>query len=312
MDLRQLRYFSVLAEEKHFGRAARRLALSQPPLSLAIRQLEDELGAKLLERDSRNVDLTPAGVALQREAGIILRRAAETQALVKSIAEGKTGQLRIGFGGSMLYRGLSEIVATFRTAAPSVEVKLRELNSVEQIEALQRDELDLAFVHGRAVPPGLEGFRYHAEPFAACLPVGHPAADGRVISLVRLRDEDFVLFARTASPDYYELIVAACLAAGFTPNVRHEVRHWLSVVAFVAKGLGVALVPQTLRSCNIDGTAFLPLSNQDVLSETWCIWKSADPQSAALGMMIATARDQSACLEDAPLATAAPPGRSRR
>lgn len=293
MDLRQLRYFAVLAEEKHFGRAARRLALSQPPLSLAIRQLEEELGARLLERDSRNVALTPAGVALQREAGIILRRAAETQALVKSIAEGKTGQLRIGFGGSMLYRGLAEIVSLFRATAPSVEVKLRELNSAEQIEALRRDELDLAFIHGRATPPGLDGFRYHAEPFVACLPEHHPAAGAAAIDLGSLSDDDFVLFARTASPDYYEMIVANCLAAGFSPVVRHEVRHWLSVVAFVARGLGVALVPRTLASSELSGATFVPLEKSDIVSATWCLWNRSEVPGSALASMINAARTQS-------------------
>ena len=118
MDLRKLRYFSVLAEEKHFGRAAQRLALSQPPLSLAIRQLEEEIGARLFDRTSRNVSLTAAGVALQREAQVLLRRTEETRALVKAVADGKEGRLRLGFVGSMLYRGLPRILETFQAASP--------------------------------------------------------------------------------------------------------------------------------------------------------------------------------------------------
>src|SRR5262245_8350449 len=117
MDLRQLRYFTVLAEETHFGRAARRLSISQPPLSQAIRQLEEELGAKLFNRTSRHVALTAAGTALQREARALLRRAEETRTLIKEIAAGKRGRMRVGFAGSMLYRGLAQILDGFRERA---------------------------------------------------------------------------------------------------------------------------------------------------------------------------------------------------
>lgn len=157
MDLRKLRYFSVLAEEKHFGRAAQRLSLSQPPLSLAIRQLEEEIGARLFERTSRNVSLTAAGVALQREAEVLLRRTEETRLLVKAIADGKEGRLRLGFGSSMLYRGFPRILDAFQAASPDIELSVQELNSTEQVEALQRDEIDLGFIHGREVPDHLDG-----------------------------------------------------------------------------------------------------------------------------------------------------------
>lgn len=296
MDLRKLRYFCVLAEEKHFGRAARRLALSQPPLSLAIRQLEQEIGARLFERNSRNVSLTAAGTALHREAVVLLRRSEETRGLVKAIADGQRGQLRLGFGGSMMYRGLPRIVAAFRAEAPSIELRLRELNSAEQIEALHRDEIDLAFVHGRGTAAGLDGFLYHAEPFVACVPLGHPCARARTLELLRLRDEDFVLFAQAVSPDYYQSIVATCLSAGFTPRVRHEVRHWTSVVSFVANGLGIALVPRSLKTSRMQGVAFVPIRKPGILSETWCMWKADNIQGAALNRLIGAARRQAAAM----------------
>jgi len=292
MDLRQLRYFSVLAEEKHFGRAAQRLSLSQPPLSLAIRQLEAELGASLFRRNSRNVELTSAGIALQREARVLLRRAEEARALVKAVAEGKGGQLKVGFGGSMLYRGLPQIVDAFKAAAPSTELRLLELNSAEQALAIGSEEIDFGFIHGRATPDGLSGFRYHAEPFVACLPQAHRHANARVLDLARLQAEEFVLFARSASPDYYQSIVSACVSAGFTPNVRHEVRHWMSVVSFVANGMGVALVPRTLRSSNVSGAVFVKIAGAGALSETWCVWKQDVEQRAGLHAMIDAARGQ--------------------
>ena len=299
MDLRQLRYFSVLAEEKHFGRAARRLSLSQPPLSLAIRQLENELGAKLFSRNSRNVELTSAGLALQREAQLLLRRTEETKALVRAVAEGKGGQLKVGFGSSMIYRGLPQIVGAFKAAAPSTELRLLELNSAEQAVAIRNDEIDFGFIHGRGTPEGLSGFRYHAEPFVACLPQTHRYANARAIDLARLHTEEFVLFARVASPDYYESIISACLRTGFTPNVRHEVRHWMSVVSFVASGMGVALVPRTLQSSNVSGAAFVRIARAGASSETWCVWKEDVEQRAGLDAMIAAARGQALAMAGA-------------
>jgi DNA-binding transcriptional LysR family regulator len=294
MDLRQLRYFAVLAEEKHFGRAARRLSLSQPPLSYAIRQLETELGTKLLERTSRHVALTPAGAALQREAQALLRRAEETRALVRDIASGRRGRLRVGFAGSMLYRGLPQMLAAFSKRAPGIDVILSELNSVEQTEALRHDEIDLGFIHGRGIPEGLDGFCFHSEPFVACLPIDHAAARMRALPLGRLRDEPFVLFSRKVSPDYHAAIVATCLSADFLPRIRHEVRHWLTVVSLVAQGGGVALVPRTLAKCGMAGVRFVPVRAATTRSETWCVWRVTAPQEPALEDMIRLARTHAA------------------
>lgn len=290
MDLRHLRYFAVLAEERHFGRAARRLSISQPPLSMAIRQLETELQARLFTRNSRNVELTRAGVALRREAQLLLRRLEETEVLVKAIAEGKRGQLKVGFGSSMLYRGLPQIVAEFRAGAPSTELRLNELNSVEQIASLRSGDIDFGFILGRGVPEGLSGFRYHSEPFVACLPESHGLAKERVLQLRKLAREEFVLFAKSASPDYFQSIVSACLAAGFTPDVRHEVRHWMSVVSFVANGMGVALVPRTLRTSNVAGAVFVDLARSSQPSETWCVWKPDMEERAGLATIVEIAR----------------------
>lgn len=294
MDIRHLRYFAVLAEERHFGRAARRLSISQPPLSMAIRQLETELQARLFTRNSRNVELTRAGAALRREAQLLLRRLEETKSLVKSIAEGRQGQLKVGFGGSMLYRGLPQIVAEFRAAMPSTELLLTELNSVEQIASVRSGDIDFGFILGRGVPEDLSGFRFHAEPFVACLPASHRLAKEKVLQLRNLAGEEFVLFARTASPDYFQSIVSACHAAGFAPDIKHEVRHWMSVISFVANGMGVALVPRTLRSSSVSGTAFVDLANSRQPSETWCIWKTDMEERAGLATIVDIARRHAA------------------
>ncbi|BAT61903.1 HTH-type transcriptional regulator GltC [Variibacter gotjawalensis] len=290
MDVRKLRYFTVLAEEKHFGRAAKKLSLSQPPLSYAIKQLESELDARLFTRNTRAVELTPAGLALRNEAFALLRRIDEIKRQVRSVADGQAGVLRVGFGGSMLYRGLPDILADFSKKLPLIDIKLREMGSVDQIEAIQRDEIDLGFIHGHETPAGLDGFRYHAEPFVACLPATHRLAKQKRIKLAQLAQDDFVLFQRRGSPAYYESIIGTCLAAGFAPRVRHEVAIWLSVVSLVASGTGVALVPRSLRNSALAGAVFIPIDQTGILSETHCVWKPERLVDAGLANAIGLIR----------------------
>lgn len=275
MDLRRLRYFVILAEEKHFGRAAQRLSLSQPPLSHAIRQLEEDLGAALFVRTSRRVSLTPAGMALLHEARGIIQRTENARALVRDVAGGRRGRLRIGFSGAMIYRGLLQLLDALKERAPDIEIQLQEMNSAEQISALRHNELNLGFVNISALPDGLNGLRYRSEPFVACLPSDHHVLGrGRTrIRLLDLREEDFILFSRHVSPDYYEAIIALCREAGFLPRVRFEMRQWLSIVALVANGGGVALVPQALNRSGPAGVVFTPLPRSPIRSETWCVWQ---------------------------------------
>jgi DNA-binding transcriptional LysR family regulator len=274
MDLRLLRYFLVLAEERHFRRAASRLSISQPPLSLAIRQLEESLGTKLFQRNSRNVELTVAGRALQSEATFLLRRVEEVRDFVRAVDDEKSGLLRVGFGGSTLYRGLPAIIRTFRTLHPRVELRLQELNTVEQILAIKREEIDFGFINGFETPDGLDGFRFCREPFLACLPIDHPAAAKRSVHLKELATEEFILFGRSASPAYFNSILEICQSAGFSPTVIHEVRHWVSVISAVAHGLGVALVPRAMISAHIAGVALVSLDGDKFFSETRCVWKA--------------------------------------
>lgn len=290
MDLRQLRYFSVLAEERHFRRAAQRLSLSQPPLSLAIRQLERSLGTKLFHRNSRNVELTAAGRALQREANHLLRRLDEARDLVMAVDQGHGGVLRIGFGGSTIYRALPKLIRQFKAAQPSIGVRLQELNSVEQVLALKRDDIDFGFINGRGLPSGLDGFRYWSEPFYACLPEGHARAKGRTVKLEDLAGEEFVMFGRSASPEYFAIIMDLCRSAGIEPTGNHEVRHWMSVISSVAHGLGVALVPRALKSSNVAGVVFLPLTGAKGVSETWCVWKNDRELSNGTKAFLSAAR----------------------
>ncbi|MFP5406484.1 MAG: LysR substrate-binding domain-containing protein [Gammaproteobacteria bacterium] len=291
MELRHLRHFTVLAEELHFGRAARRLAISQPPLSSSIRQLEEDLGARLFERSSKHVCLTAAGAAFLVEARHILGQAADARALVARIAAGMTGRLQVGFVASMLYRGLPERLDRFQRDHPGIEVVLRELNSGEQIEALRAGRLDAGFVHAPAVPAELDGVEYLAEPFVCCLPEGHPQAGRRHVDLKALAAEPFVVFARDVSPAYYDRIAALCVDAGFTLAPRHEVRHWLTVVALVAAGMGIALVPAALGRAGMAGVRYVPLRNREIRSVTRLLW-SPLRMTPALGALIAIVQQE--------------------
>lgn len=284
MELRHLRYFTVLAEELHFGRAARRLAISQPPLSVAIRQLEETIGVQLFERSNKAVRLTPAGQALQTSALGLLRATEEAATEARQVAEGSAGRLRIGFVGSMLYRGLPQALARFRAAHPAVQVKLTELNSAEQMAELLHDRLDIGFAHTQRVPAELACRLLVSEPFVACLPSGHALARKRVVAADQLKDEPFVLFSRSASPDYHARILSVCADAGFYPEVRLEVRHWLAVVSLVSQGMGVALVPDAMRRCALPGAVYVSLRGSSKQSEAYGVWniQSNNPLIARL------------------------------
>ncbi len=273
MEFRHLRYFLVLADELHFGRAAARLSMTQPPLSLNIQQLEEAVGARLFERDAKGVRLTAAGEAFRGPAQALLSQADAARTLAREIGAGAVGHLRVGFVGSMLFRGLPQAIKAFRLSHPRIELTLSELNSQEQIDALMHEELDLAFVHTRRVPTELQAELVHSERFMCCLPAGYALAGKRKISLSLLREEPFILFSRQASPDYYARIIEACASVGFKPQVRHEVRHWLSVVSLVGQGMGVAVVPAPLERAGLAGAVFRPIAEAMAPSELHAIWK---------------------------------------
>lgn len=319
LEFRHLRAFAALAEELHFGRAARRLALTQPPLSLAIQQLEAIVGARLFDRGSQGVRLTAAGEAFRSQADALLARADLACQLAREVQAGTRGRLRVGFVGSMTFRGLPQWLTAFQAEQPGIQVALDELNSQAQIDALLRDELDLGFVHSGQVPDGLQRVRVHAEPFLCCLPAGHalaaaPAAPGRragtgaaaqpaaarpadgpPIALARLRDEPFVLFSPQVSPDYHQRIVALCAAHGFHPRMQHAVRHWLSVVALVGQGMGVSVVPASLARAGLAGVVFRPLAGSPAaVSEVFAVWPAGGPALPARDQFLARVRAASA------------------
>lgn len=285
MKFRHLHYFLVLAEELHFGRAAERLAISQPPLSWNIQQLEEILDAQLFDRGRRGVQLTRAGQALVPRARALMAQAEDAAQLVRDTARGLRGTLKIGVVGSVAYQGLPALLQAFEAALPDVRCRTVELNSSEQVVAVTSGQLDLGFVHTANLPEALSRLQYAVEPFVCCLPAAHPAAGRQRLAVTELRHQSFVMFARDASPDYYERVLVVCTEAGFTPDIRHEARHWLSVVSLVAQGLGVALVPAALQTAGMAGAAFVPLRNATAQSRTYCIWHRDNSNPALLALL---------------------------
>lgn len=288
MEFRHLRCFTVLAEELHFGRAAQRLAMTQPPLSLNIQQLEADVGARLFERNSRGVALTPAGLAFLPRAQALLEQAAQAAREARDVGQGLAGQLQIGFAGTVLYRGLPQVLRDFAAAHPRLRLALRELSSSEQLVELVHDRLDLGFVHTTRVPAGFSQILVSSQPFMACLPSGHRLAKKRKLPLQALKDESFAIVMRAVSPDYHDRIVSACADAGFEPALGFELRHWLSVVSVIAQGLGVGLVPAALQQAGLPGVAFVPLEQPLAPYDTHCLWRTGRDAAdqGALGAFI--------------------------
>lgn len=275
MELRVLHYFVTLAEELHFGRAAQRLRISQPPLSVAIKQLEEELQAQLFERNSKGVRLTAAGEHLLAKARQLLALSHQAAQETRDVARGTVGHLRLGFVGSSLYRGLPQALEAMQQTHPQVRVDMLEANSAEQILGLQQMRLDLALVHSIQPPEGIASQLIVDEPFVVCLPEQHPLCAAAAIDLGALKGDRLILFSTLVSPTYHQRIYEMCLAHGFAPEVRHEVRHWLSVISLVSLGQGVALVPAALERVGLPRLQFRPLLGEHPHSEMLAMWRAA-------------------------------------
>ena len=274
MNLKQLKYFVAVAEELHFGRAAQRLHISQPPLSMSIQQLEAYIGFALFIRNNKKVALTDAGALFYQEALTLLRHAEDMRQIGKRVALGTLGHLRIGFGSSMLFRGLNTIIHDFQRQFPHINIILKEINTAEQIQALKQEQINIGFVHNLNQEPDIEHRLLLSEEFVCCIAKNHPLASKKIIDLNALKHENFVLFPRSVSPYYHDQITAICVNAGFSPYIAHEIRNWLTIVELVEAGLGVAIVPESMQALKKEHVRFIKIQNNNIRSETYCIWKA--------------------------------------
>jgi DNA-binding transcriptional LysR family regulator len=267
LELRHLRYFTAVAEELHFGRAAQRLHLAQPPLSQQIRRLESIVGYPLFTRTSRSVKLTGAGEVFLERARRTLRNVQEDLEEARSMARGEAGFLRVGFIGSSMLTSLPAMLGEYRRQYPGVQLQLHEAHTSHVMQCVASGEWDIGILRDGGPHAGLEVTTLFTEPFVAVVPANHPLAARRNISAAALRDEPFVLFAPLAGTRAYEKTVSFCEQHGFRPRVVQEAPQWLTLLRLVGAGLGVTIAPACVRQIVTPGIVCLRLRGAHVSSD---------------------------------------------
>ena len=259
LELRHFRYFAVLAEELHFGRAARRLGIAQPPLSQQIRRLEELLGARLLERTSRRVQLTDAGRVFQVEAGRVLAGADLAVEAARRAARGEAGSLRVAFAATVMFLALPRIIREFRDRFPRVHLDLREMPTGTQLAALLEGDIDLGFVREPEPDPSLDIVTVMREPLRIALHKGHRLARRARVGVKELADEPFVLFPQDLAPGLHRQVMTICREAGFVPEVVEESRELYTSVSLVEAGIGVSILPASVEKLGWKNVRYLPI-----------------------------------------------------
>ena len=277
IELRQLRYFVTVADEMHFGRAAIRLHMTQPPLSQAIQSLEAMLGVQLFRRTSRSVALTPAGTALLPEAQRILQQTAALPDLMRRAASGASGRLSLAFVSTADYSVLPPFLREFRESYPGVEIDLREATTDVQLDDLMQGRIDV----GLLITPlpdkaklQLDYLPVLSEPLILAVPKGLKALRGKQsVSLQALADLPLIIFPRRIAPAFHDAILACYRDAGLTPHIGQEAIQMQTIIGLVSAGMGIALVPQSVSNLKRPGVDYKPLANKTPLVETGVAWR---------------------------------------
>jgi DNA-binding transcriptional LysR family regulator len=270
MNLRQLQYFVLLAEELHFRRAAERLHITQAPLSLAIQALERELGTTLFVRTQRRVSLTESGALLRADALAILDRIEQSRAMIRDLETGTIGQIRVGVTpASSLLPFFPKLISTFRAAHPKVRILMKEMTSREQIRALQAREIDVGILRNphKSEASDLSFIKLLTDPLVVAMDRGNPLSKRRSIKLADLRHEPFISYPRQAGVAIYEQVTALFAARGFAPTVVQEVQEVTTLIGLAATGFGVAVVPSGLTYIRAPNIVYLRLTDLDAVTE---------------------------------------------
>lgn len=273
IELRHLRYFIAVAEELHFGRAADRLQMAQPPLSQQIRQLEIEIGFALFHRTKRTVQLTIAGRLFLRESQRILSQLEQAIEIGKQASRGELGQLVIGFVSSAAYSVLPKILSQFRRQLPAVELALHELTTDQQLQRLRDGRIDIGFVRPPIDDESLSISTILQEPLVVALPQSHPLAQAESVSLRSLTSESFILFPRHLAPGLYDQIIALCQQMEFSPKVVQEAIQMQTIVSLVAAEIGIAIVPISLQNLQRTGVVYRHLQEPTPKAAIAVVWK---------------------------------------
>ncbi len=292
LDLRQLRYFLAVADDLHFGRAAERLGIAQPPLSQQIRRLEASLGVSLFVRSKRRVELSEAGRVLKVEAARLMAQAEQTALAAQRAGRGEAGNLRIGYTSTCAFTPLVlEVLRRYQQAHSGVVLALSEMHSAEQLRALHDGRIDAAFIRSPVSDPhaNYAVLTVLEEPLVAALPSAHPRAGEVTLALADLHNEPFILFPRAAGAGLFDAIIAACRTAGFDPRLVQEAPQFTSIIGLVSAGLGISLVPSGLEKLRLDAVVYRPLIGNPISAPVTLVTVRRTP-SAAVTALVRTAR----------------------
>lgn len=291
MELRQLRYFIAVAEELHFSRAAVRLHIAQPPLSRQIKQLEAELHTPLFWRTKRHVELTEAGKAFLEEARKTLTQADQAARAAQLTGAGRTEQVQLGFIDSALYGFLPRLLRAFRERHPKIQVVLHELTSGQQVEALKRAELQLAVLRPTRGGPQLAFHEIGRERLLVAMPSAHPLTALPEVPVEALEHEGWILFPRLLSPGLHDYLAGICRRAGFAPRVAQQGNEGHTIVGLVGAGLGIAVVPESLKHWGGPEVVYRPLKADSPWLPMCIAWRR-DERSPIVHSFVEIARSE--------------------
>jgi DNA-binding transcriptional LysR family regulator len=288
MEIRRLRYFVAVAEELSFTRAAERLHIAQPPLSIQIRALEQEVGARLFDRDQRHVFLTQAGKHLLVRAREILAAVEAAKAEVKCAELGQVGLLHLGYAASAMFTSLlTSAIKQFQSGFPHVLLTLHEMTSLDQLNGLHYRTLDAGIVRKSdvAVPAGIVIEEWYRAPLVAAMTSDHPLARKRAIRISDLRDQPLIMYPRESGIGLYWQVLRLCTTAGFRPQIVREVQELSTIIGLVDAGVGIAIVPADTRSIHLDGVAYVALRDKNAFSTLYLAFRERDRNAHLRGLL---------------------------
>lgn len=281
-ELRHLRYFVALVEERNFERAALRLGIAQPGLSQQIFSLEAIVGLPLLDRSKRSVNLTPTGQALYEDATKIIAQADATLSLIRRVGRGEKGRITVGYVASASYSGiLTEMLGSFRRSLPDIELQLFEMEMRQQLQRIKDGDIDFGYIRPPApIPSDLETTTVLKEPLVVAMPAGHPLASRTAIKLLDLRDDVFITPRQPPDVGFHANTLSACGEAGFKPKLDLNGRDFTTIASMIAVGLGIALVPHSMNCFGLPGVRYVPLVDNEITTDLAVVYRKKEASPA--------------------------------
>jgi DNA-binding transcriptional LysR family regulator len=275
LELRHLKYFVTVADELHFGRAAERLGISQPPLSQQIHALEQRLGAKLFERKGRGIVLSAAGNALLPRAKGILAQAERAAESVARSQRGEVGELHLGLMSSGPFTFvIPRVLARFRERLPDVRLQIHEMATSQQVEALEHGVIDVGVIRPDALPDSLRYIELFKDSLTVVMHASNPlAATSGPIDIKELAKEYFIFYQRHLGVRFYDEVIALCTKAGFSPRILYEVRELPTIIGLISGGFGVAVLPGSVQRMMVENVVFRPVADMDAATAVWAIYR---------------------------------------